>query len=99
MSIKLLLHHLLIDPDKKETVSPGGIVIPDQILEKERKAVEYGTVVQVGPTAYLDHGRDPSIINIGDRVCLNRYSGKEVLDKDDKKYLIINDSDILCVIE
>jgi co-chaperonin GroES (HSP10) len=99
MSIKLLLHHLLIDPDKKETVSPGGIVIPDQILEKERKAVEYGTVVQVGPTAYLDHGRDPSIINVGDRVCLNRYSGKEVLDKDDKKYLIINDSDILCVIE
>ena len=99
MSIKLLLHHLLIDPDKKETVSPGGIVIPDQILEKERKAVEYGTIVQVGPTAYLDHGRDPSIINVGDRVCLNRYSGKEVLDKDDKKYLIINDSDILCVIE
>lgn len=99
MSIKLLLHHLLIDPDKKETVSPGGIVIPDQILEKERKAVEYGTVVQVGPTAYLDHGRDPSIINVGDRVCLNRYSGKEVLDKDDKKYLIINDSDILCVID
>ena len=97
--ITLLLHHILIDPDKKETVSPGGIVIPDQILEKERKAVEYGTVVQVGPTAYLDHGRDPSIINVGDRVCLNRYSGKEVLDKDDKKYLIINDSDILCVIE
>ena len=61
--------------------------------------MEYGTVVQVGPTAYLDHGRDPSIIKIGDRVCLNRYSGKEVLDKDDKKYLIINDSDILCIIE
>ena len=99
MAIRLLLHHLLVDPDKKETVSPGGIVIPDQILEKERKAVEYGVVVQVGPTAYLDHGRDPSIIKIGDRVCLNRYPGKEVLDNDDKKYLIINDSDILCVIE
>lgn len=99
MAIRLLLHHLLVDPDKKETVSPGGIVIPDQILEKERKAVEYGTVVQVGPTAYLDHGRDPSIVKVGDRVCLNRYAGKEVLDKDDRKYLILNDSDILCVIE
>lgn len=96
--ITLLLHHLLIDPDKKETVSPGGIVIPDQIIEKERKAVEYGTVLQVGPTAYLDHGRDPSIIKVGDRVCINRYAGKEVTDVDEKKYLIVNDSDVLCIL-
>lgn len=96
--ITLLLHHILIDSDKKETVSPGGIVIPDQILEKERKAVEYGTVLQVGPTAYTDYGRDPSIIKVGDKVSFNRYSGKEITDLDDKKYLIVNDSDVLCIL-
>jgi len=96
--ITLLLHHILIDPDKKETVSPGGIVIPDQILEKERKAVEYGTVLQVGPTAYTDYGRDPSIIKVGDKVSFNRYSGKEITDLDEKKYLIVNDSDFLCIL-
>ncbi len=96
MAIELLLHHILIDPDKKETVSPGGIVIPEEILKKERKAVEYGTVLQVGPTAYLDHGRDPNILKAGDRVCINRYSGKEVTDTDDKVYLVLNDSDVLC---
>jgi len=96
--ITLLLHHILIDPDKKETVSPGGIVIPDQILEKERKAVEYGTVLQVGPTAYTDYGRDSSIIKVGDKVSFNRYSGKEITDLDEKKYLIVNDSDVLCIL-
>ena len=96
--ITLLLHHILIDSDKKETVSPGGIVIPDQILEKERKAVEYGTVLQVGPTAYTDYGRDPSIIKDGDKVSFNRYSGKEITDLDEKKYLIVNDSDVLCIL-
>ena len=96
--ITLLLHHILIDPDKKETVSPGGIVIPEKIIEKERKATEYGTVLQVGPTAYMDHGRDPSIIKVGDRVCFIRYSGKEVVDLDEKTYLVVNDDDILYII-
>lgn len=96
--ITLLLHHVLIDPDKKETVSSGGIVIPESIIEKERKAVEYGTVLQVGPTAYIDHGRDPNILKVGDRVSFNRYSGKEILDIDEQKYLIVNDSDILCIL-
>ena len=96
--ITLLLHHILIDPDKKETVSPGGIVIPAPLLAKERKAVEYGTVLQVGPTAYTDYGRDPSIIKVGDKVSFNRYSGKEITDLDEKKYLIVNDSDVLCIL-
>ena len=51
---------------------------------KERKAVEYGTVLQVGPTAYTDYGRDPSIIKVGDKVSFNRYSGKEITDLDEK---------------
>ena len=97
--ITLLLHHILVDPDKKETVSPGGIVIPEQIIEKERKAVEYGTVLQVGPTAYEAHGRDSTILNIGDKVCFIRYSGKEVTDTDENKYLILNDDDVLCKLE
>ena len=96
--INLLLHHILINPDKKETVSPGGIVIPEKIIEKERKATEYGTVLQVGPTAYMDHGRDPSIIKVGDRVCFIRYSGKEVVDLDEKTYLVVNDDDVLCIL-
>lgn len=96
--IKLLLHHILVKLDEPELKTQSGIILAvDE--KKERKAVEYGIVVQVGPTAFIDHGRSPDIVAVGDKICLNRYSGKEVVDSDDTSYLILNDQDVLCVIE
>lgn len=96
--IKLLLHHILVQLDEPELKTASGIILSlDE--KKERKAVEYGRVVQVGPTAFIDYGRTPDIINVGDRICLNRYSGKEVIDSDDTSYVILNDQDVLCVLE
>jgi co-chaperonin GroES (HSP10) len=95
--ISILLHHVLIKLDEPEVKTASGIIISlDE--KKERKAVEYGTVLQVGPRAFIDYGRDPSILSKGDRVCINRYSGKEVKDTDGTEYLIVNDQDILCVV-
>lgn len=97
--ITLLLHHILIELDKPESVTESGLVIPKSITDKERKATETGTVIQVGPTAFLDQGRDPSILSIGDRVVVLRYAGKTVVDTDEKEYVIFTDEDILCVIK
>lgn len=99
MAIQLILHQLLIDPDKAESITPGGIVIPELTVERERKAVEYGTVLQVGPTAFKDYGRENDAVKVGDRVCMIRYAGKEVKDTDGHKYIIINDVDILCILK
>lgn len=96
--IKLLLHTILVKLDEPETKTASGIIIAiDE--KKERKAVEYGTVVQVGPTAFLDYGRDPSILKGGDRISLNRYSGKSIVDVDGTEYVVVNDQDILAIIE
>jgi len=96
--IKLLLHTVLVKLDDVETKTASGIILAiDE--KKERKAVEYGTVVQVGPTAFNDYGRDASILEGGDRISLNRYSGKSIVDSDGTEYVIVNDIDILCVIE
>lgn len=96
--IKLLLHHILVQLDEPELKTASGIILSlDE--KKERKAVEYGRVIQVGPTAFIDYGRTPDIINVGDRISLNRYSGKSVVDVDEQEYIIINDQDVLCVIE
>jgi chaperonin GroES len=94
-----LLHGVLIKPDNVETVTASGIVIPEMVTEKERKAVEYGEVVRVGPRAFIDYGRSPDILNKGDRVTYARYAGKEVVDTDGKKYLIVNDIDILGILK
>lgn len=96
--IKLLLHTILVKLDDIETKTASGIILAiDE--KKERKAVEYGTVVQVGPTAFVDYGRSPDCIKVGDRISLNRYSGKSVTDVDNTEYVIVNDQDVLCVIE
>ena len=98
MAIKLLLHHVLVKLDEPETKTASGIILAvDE--QKERKAVEYGTVIQVGPTAFVDYGREPNILKGGDRISLNRYSGKSIVDTDEQEYVIINDQDVLAVIE
>ncbi len=104
MAIKILLHHVLLNLDDAteadETyrrAKAAGIHL--ELDKREQKAVEYGTVVQVGPKAFLDYGGTPDMIKAGDRVTINRYSGKEITDSDNTKYVIVNDQDILAVIE
>lgn len=100
MSIKLLTHHVLVKLDDPELKTESGIIIAtEEQAKKERKAVEYGTVVQVGPTAFIDLGREPGILTVGDKVSFTRYSGKDVVDTDKSQYILLNDQDILCVIE
>ena len=96
--IQLLLHHVLVKLDEPELKTASGIIISlDE--KKERKAVEYGTVVQVGPTAFIDYGRTPDIVKVGDRISLNRYSGKSIVDVDEQEYVIVNDQDVLCIVK
>ncbi len=94
-----LLHTVLIKPDDVETKTSSGIVIPDMVTDKERKAMEYGTVVTVGPRAFIDYGMDPTILKGGDRVSFARYSGKVVKDADGTEYVLVNDIDILAKVE
>lgn len=94
-----LLHTVVILPDAVETTTSSGIVIPDMVTDKERKAVEFGTVVTVGPRAFIDYGRDPTILKGGDRVSFARYSGKVIKDSDGVEYVLVNDIDILAKVE
>jgi len=93
-----LLHTVLVKPDNIETTTEGGIIIPDLVTDKERKAVEVGTVVRVGPRAFVDYGRSPDILSAGDKVTYARYAGKEIRDNDDV-YLLVNDIDILALLK
>lgn len=102
--IKLLLHTVLVtlsdvteEDEQYRRAKALGIELA--LDKRESAAVEYGIVNSVGPTAFKDYGRGPDIIKEGDKVSFAKYSGKSVTDTDGKKYVIINDSDVLCVIE
>jgi co-chaperonin GroES (HSP10) len=86
-----------LDTVEERTVS--GIYIAPDLIKKERKAVETATVVSLGDTAFKDYGGGAATVNVGDRVIIAKYSGKEVKDKDGSEYVVVNDEDILVVIQ
>lgn len=92
--IKPILHRILLKLDEVEEVTASGIIISKELIKKERKAVETGTVIEIGETAFKDYGGDTNTIKVGDRVVIAQYSGKEIKDGDEV-FVVCNDEDIL----
>ena len=84
--IKPLADRVLIEPKEAETKTASGIYIPDTAKEKPQQ----GTVLAAGP----GKKDEPMEVKVGDQVLYGKYSGTEVT-VEDKKYLIVKQSDIL----
>ena len=101
VTIKALGHRVLIKPDDIETQTAAGIVIV-QNEAREFAAQEYGTIVDVGPTAWKDYGEIPWAA-VGERVIFSKYGGKIVYEPGEtdinKKFVIVNDVDVLAKLE
>lgn len=87
--IKPLADRVLIEPKEAETKTAAGIYIPDAAKEKPQQ----GTVVAAGP----GKKDEPMEVKAGDQVIYGKYAGTEVTFED-KKYLIVKQSDILAVL-
>ncbi|MFH1429896.1 MAG: co-chaperone GroES [Candidatus Uhrbacteria bacterium] len=94
MSVQPLHDHIVVRPTKEESVTKGGIVLPDTAKEKP----ERGEVIAVGPGKILQNGqRAPMSVKIGDAVLFKKYSPDEIKVGEDE-FLVIRDEDILAVI-
>jgi chaperonin GroES len=90
IKIKPLADRVVIEAQAAETVTAGGIIIPDTAQEKPQK----GKVMAVG-TGTKD---EEMKLKVGDMVLYGKYAGTEItLEKD--KYLIMRQSDVLAIIE
>ena len=87
--IKPLADRVVIEPKEAETKTASGIFIPDTVKEKPQQ----GTVLAVGK-GLKD---EPMEVKPGDVVLFGKYAGTEV-NYEDKKYLIVKQSDILAII-
>ncbi len=73
----------------------GGIIIPDTAKEKPQE----GEIVAAGLGARNDKGElVPLDVKAGDRILFGKWSGTEV-KIDGEEFLIMKESDILCVVE
>ncbi|KPJ85036.1 MAG: molecular chaperone GroES [Spirochaetes bacterium DG_61] len=90
MKLKVIDERLLVElEESEEQKTSGGIYIPDTAKEKPQR----GKVVAVGTDEDLQ-----KVIKVGDRVIFGKYTGDEI-EYDGKKYLVIQRSDVLAIIQ
>ena len=95
INLKPLADRLVVEPTEQEEVTASGIYVPETAKEKPQE----GKVVAVGPGRKDDDGdRIDMDVNKGDKVLYAKYAGTEV-KLDNKKYLILKESDILAILD
>ena len=99
--MKIKGYRILVDPDKVETMSEGGIFM---VLDERMEMVsqQFGTVVDIGDTCWTDAAGRPLVrwCEVGDRVLFSKHAGRfytDPKDPDKKEFMIINDNDIIGV--
>jgi len=95
LKLKPLADRVVVEPTEQEEMTASGIYVPETAKEKPQE----GKVIAVGPGRKDDDGkRIPMDVAVGDRVLYAKYGGTEV-KLEDKKVLILKESDILAILE
>ena len=94
ISMKPLGSRVVIEPMEQEEMTAGGIVLPETAKEKPQK----GTVLATGPGDRDEDGdKMPLDVKVGDTVLFQKYGGTEI-KVDNKKLLILRESDLLAIV-
>lgn len=92
---------VLVMPYQGKAQTAGGLIVPDQVREREALATVVAYVLRVGPLAYQDpnkFGPDPSPwCKQGDWVCIGRYAGSR-FKIDGGEVRILNDDEVIATI-
>ncbi len=95
MNLKPLGDRVVVEPLEKEEKTTSGIILPETAKEKPQE----GEVLAAGPGRTDENGkRIPMDVKKGDVVLFAKYSGTEI-KVNDKKLLILKESDILAIVE
>lgn len=95
-------HYVLILPDDvtetDETLKgakEAGIYIPEDDLKREQAATVRGTIVAIGPQAWLAFEDGTPWASVGDKVYYPRHSNNTLRDPDDGKlYFLLTDEKV-----
>jgi chaperonin GroES len=95
MKLKPLGDRLVVEPKERESTTASGLVLPETAKEKPQE----GEVIAVGPGRRDEDGKRIKMdVEVGDIVLYAKYGGTEV-KIDDKKLLILKESDVLAILE
>ena len=96
MKIRPLHDRVVVRRKEEETKSAGGIVLPGSAQEKPSQ----GEVIAAGTGRILQNGDvQPLDLKVGDIVMFGQYSGSNTVEIDGEELLILNESEVYCVLE
>jgi len=95
LNIKPLGDRLIVEPTEQEDTTASGIILPETAKEKPQR----GKVLAAGPGRRDDEGKRVEMdVKEGDTVLYAKYAGTEI-KLEDKKYLILKETDVLAIVE
>jgi chaperonin GroES len=94
MALQPLADRIVAKPVEPETVSPSGILLPDQAREKTTVA----KVLAVGPGRWENGKRVEMEVKVGDKVVHSEY-GPNRFKQDGEELLIMKEEDVLAVLK
>jgi chaperonin GroES len=93
--LKPIGDRIIVKALSAESVTAGGIVLPDSAKEKPLE----GEVIAVGPGSQLESGKlKPVDVKPGDTIIYGKYAGTEV-KVGAEEYMILRQDDVLAIIE
>jgi chaperonin GroES len=96
INLRPLADRLIVEPVEQEEKTASGIILPETAKERPQE----GNVLAVGPGRKDEDGKPiPMDVKEGDRVLYAKYAGTEVKLPDDRKVLVLKESDILAIVE
>ena len=96
IKLKPLGERLVIEAIEQDETTASGILIPETAKEKPQE----GKVLAAGPGRLDDSGERVTMqVKVGDRVLYAKYAGTEIKLEDNRKVLILKESDILALVE
>lgn len=92
--------NVVVELDPIEEKTQGGIILPQQKVDRDKLEAEEGTLVAVSPHAFSyaewpEGARQPVV---GDRVLIARFAGV-LRERDGRSLKIVKDKDIIAVVE
>ena len=95
MNIRPLHDRVVVRRLDEETLTAGGIVLPDSAQEKPSQ----GEILAIGSGKILDNGEVRALdVKVGDKIIFGQYGGSTVkIDGDE--LLTLNESEIFGVLE
>ena len=96
IKLKPLGDRLVVEAIEQDETTASGILIPETAKEKPQE----GNVLAAGPGRLDDNGKRIAMeVKVGDRVLYAKYGGTEIKLEDNKKVLILRESDVLALVE